>query len=262
MVRSLQSQKQEIGNSIDIMKSYQSNQEKTIQEDFDNKIKLLELKFKNVEEECLNEYYKILSENAQNTNLEIQQSKEEIEKLHYQMEILKSEVQAAQAEKLRVLEEAQREWFYCLQLDEIDLKEIKLIKSISPNLRDSSPLNKIIWSSYYRPSFNELRGRVLGNEQKTGIYKLVNRIDGRVYIGQARDVATRWSEHIKAGLGAASAPNNKLYTSMRDVGPENFSFVLLEECIADDLNQQEKFWIDFYDSKTNGLNETVGNNKE
>ena len=48
---------------------------------------------------------------------------------------------------------------------------------------------------------------------------------------------------------------------MRSDGPENFTFELLEEVPKDKLRERESYYIDFYDSKTYGLNSVVGDKK-
>jgi len=35
-----------------------------------------------------------------------------------------------------------------------------------------------------------------------GIYKITNINNGKVYIGQAVNIAERWRQHIKRGVGA------------------------------------------------------------
>jgi len=45
---------------------------------------------------------------------------------------------------------------------------------------------------------------------------------------------------------------------MREQGPENFSFEILEECPESALNERERYWIDFYCSIENGYNTMPG----
>lgn len=94
---------------------------------------------------------------------------------------------------------------------------------------------------------------------KTGIYKIENLINHKVYIGQAQDIAKRWVNH----RSAMNNPNDHcynyhLYRSMRKYGIENFDFAILEECNIAELNEREKYWIQYYDSFFNGYNATLG----
>jgi hypothetical protein len=56
----------------------------------------------------------------------------------------------------------------------LDVEEIKKLKSIIPYLRDSEPLNKVIWKVYYEKPYTDLIGRVVGSKVKSGIYKITN----------------------------------------------------------------------------------------
>jgi hypothetical protein len=47
------------------------------------------------------------------------------------------------------------------------------------------------------------------------------------YVGQAANVAERWRQHIKRGLGAEAPTRNKLYPAMAQYGVETFTFALL-----------------------------------
>lgn len=79
-----------------------------------------------------------------------------------------------------------------------------------------------------------------------GIYKIENKINGKIYIGQSIAVKTRWQQHkYEAQTGERQAP---LYLALRKYGIENFSFEVLEECSQELLNEKEIFWIAHYKS--------------
>lgn len=104
-------------------------------------------------------------------------------------------------------------------------------------------------------------GRVVMGRGDTGIYKITNINDGRVYIGQTRQAfKERWRTHVKRGLRAEPTTNNKLYAAMWEEGVENFTFEVLSECNATDLNAKEKEYISLYHGDTWGYNSTGGNN--
>jgi group I intron endonuclease len=62
------------------------------------------------------------------------------------------------------------------------------------------------------------------------------------YVGQSVDLAQRWKQHIKRGLGAETPTRNKLYPAMKEFGVENFIFEVVEECQKSALDSQEDFW--------------------
>lgn len=148
--------------------------------------------------------------------------------------------------------------FSRIQLPPQDIKEIHKLHEIAEELRNAEPLNKVIWKVYYQTPTGEMIKRVLGTDIKCGIYKITHIDSGKSYIGQSVDVATRWKQHIKRGLGADPITRNKLYPAMNELGPENFTFTLLEECPKEELSKREKFWIDYYQSYDFGYNDTTG----
>ena len=82
--------------------------------------------------------------------------------------------------------------FYRIQLSDLDLSEIEMLRSISPYLRDKDPLNKIIWKYYYEKPTNDMIGRVIGAGIHSGIYKITHIESGRCYVGQAVNLTDRW----------------------------------------------------------------------
>lgn len=79
-----------------------------------------------------------------------------------------------------------------------------------------------------------------------GIYKIENKVNGKVYVGQSIAIKIRWQQHkYEAQTGEKQAP---LYLALRKYGIENFSFEVLEECPQELLNEKEIFWIAHYKS--------------
>ena len=142
--------------------------------------------------------------------------------------------------------------FYRIQLDELDKKEIEALRSIEHLLRNTEPLNKIIWKCYYEKPTTDMIGRVVGSGTHTGIYKLTEISSGKCYVGQAANIADRWKQHIKRGVGAEAPTRNKLYPAMLAVGPESFTFEIIEECDRSLLDAREDYWQDYFKAKEFG----------
>lgn len=106
---------------------------------------------------------------------------------------------------------------------------------------------------------SNLCNNVIGKTTKTGVYKITNQKTKECYIGQAADLASRWKDHAKAGLGIDTPQGNKLYRSMQEFGIQNFSWEVLEECPRTELDEKEKYYIKLYQSKEFGFNGTKGN---
>ena len=95
-----------------------------------------------------------------------------------------------------------------------------------------------------------------------GIYKIENLINGKVYIGQSRDIKIRWRAHKDFAFKQYKNDGQRyylhLYNAIRKYGLENFSFEVIEETSADKLNEREIYWIKYYNSYENGYNNTRG----
>ena len=169
-----------------------------------------------------------------------------------QIEDARSKADAAVEANKRIELDRQKKDFYRLQLSDIDIEEIQRIKSIEPYLRKKEPLNKVVWKVYYEKPYTDLIGRVVGQGRKTGIYKITNIENGMCYVGQAVDIAERWKQHIKRGIGADPPTQNKLYPAMLAIGVENFTFEIIEQCDGNKLNEREDYWQNFYHAKDFG----------
>ena len=121
-------------------------------------------------------------------------------------------------------------------------------------------LGKYIWTTYYQKKYKVLAANVLGEEVVCGVYKLTNQLTKECYVGQSKNCAKRWSEHLRCACGASVASkSNALYDAMRRDGISNFSFELLEKCEPEDLDEKEAFFISLYSADTLGYNSTSGN---
>lgn len=144
--------------------------------------------------------------------------------------------------------------FYQLHITEDDLSDIKALNSIRHLLRNPEVLNKLIYKAYYEKPYTDLAGRVIGQKTITGIYKLTNTLNEKVYIGQAVDIKERWRQHLKRAVGAEPMTTNKLYPAMQEDGPYNFTWQVVEECTKDQLTEREKYWINYYEGQGYGYN--------
>lgn len=259
------------------------------QKEWLDNIEQLKSKYETEKEQLNNEFKQHLSEKQNDMNNQLLKEKEKIDsKLHslednynitvkdYEMKIenvkkkydiertsLNAKIIEAKNEVNNLIEqfkkdeEARKESdFYRINISNEVKEDINKIKSIAAQLRNPLVLYKLIWKEYYESAFNQMCGRVLGeNADKIGIYKITNTKNNMCYIGQTKaGFKNRWRTHAKRGVRAEEATNNRLYQAMWEEGLENFTFQIVEICEPDKLTERERFFIDFYQSKNYGYN--------
>jgi group I intron endonuclease len=82
-----------------------------------------------------------------------------------------------------------------------------------------------------------------------GIYKIENP-KGKVYIGQSVDIDSRWKKYRALNCGNQT----KILNSLNKYGFDSHTFSVVEECKEDDLNKRERYWQDYYNVISEGLN--------
>lgn len=209
-------------------------------------------KYEASEKEAQEEYLKVLEDSVLEIREMFREKYDELHEVEAKLGRMKAITDAAVEANRRAQEMENQQDFYRLILTEIDLLEIEKLREVAPFLRDSEPLNKVIWKVYYEKPYTDLVGRVVGKNVKTGIYKITNLNNGMCYVGQAVNIADRWRQHIKRGIGAEAPTRNKLYPAMLSIGVENFSFEIVEECERTLLNEREDYWQDYFQAKEFG----------
>lgn len=87
-------------------------------------------------------------------------------------------------------------------------------------------------------------------KNEIGIYKIVNKINGMVYVGQTKEKFHRrfWLHQWKLRKG--NHDNVHLQRAWNKYGEENFIFEIIEILPEEEIDEREKFWIDFYRKNT------------
>lgn len=185
-----------------------------------------------------------------------------------ELEAIKKDLEVERCKRAAINEEIRRQReveeqtdFYRIQLDPDDANDIEILRSITSRLRHPEAINKVIWTGYYQKPLAELRKRLLPNGDISGIYKITRLKTNEIYIGQTTSIDKRWQDHVKSALGVGTLASSQLHRVMAADGAENFTFEIIEEVPKDKLRERESYYIDFYDSKTYGLNSVTGDKK-
>lgn len=93
-----------------------------------------------------------------------------------------------------------------------------------------------------------------------GIYKIINLINNKIYIGSTKNLYYRWFYgHLKM-MRKNKHANKHLQSSFNKYGESNFQFEIIEELINDRtiLLEREQYYLDFFKS----YDKSIGYNKD
>lgn len=233
--------------------------QKTVQSSYDNQKEISQKAFEEFCYRLEKDYDREDAEWKAATAL-LKQSYAELQKKESrELDKIRATRAAAQQALTREKEIKEQLSFYCLSANEQDLADIKVLERIKSQLNKPRILSMLIWSTYWQKPMTALCNNVLGTSTICGIYKVTNQQTNECYIGQSVDIAKRWKDHAKCGLGIDTPANNKLYKAMQEEGIWNFSWELLEVCPREQLDEKEKYYIALYMANDFGYNSTKGN---
>ena len=94
---------------------------------------------------------------------------------------------------------------------------------------------------------------------KAGIYRFVNKINNKSYVGQAGDLNKRISKHMY--MIRNKKDNNPFYKAVIKYGIDSFDLEILDivsDKAKEELDRLEIYYIDKYDCYSSGYNQTKG----
>lgn len=88
-----------------------------------------------------------------------------------------------------------------------------------------------------------------------GIYKIENKLNGKIYIGQSSNIELRWNQHKQAIIHS----NSSWYPEAREESTsiKDFDFSILQICKANELDELEEYWTKYYNSNIYGYNKKI-----
>ena len=90
-----------------------------------------------------------------------------------------------------------------------------------------------------------------------GVYKVVNKLNNKIYIGSSVDISSRYSTHI--GREARNYIDHPFYSDIRKYGKENFEIEILELCDRDKLIEKEQYYYDILQPEYNKVRPAENN---
>lgn len=82
------------------------------------------------------------------------------------------------------------------------------------------------------------------NTTISGVYKIVNVINQKFYIGSTKDFNHRWEDEHKYFLNKNKHINPYLQHAWNKYGEQNFKFEIIEECSPDQCLIREQYYLD------------------
>ena len=155
--------------------------------------------------------------------------------------------------------EEEKDLNHHIQISSADRSDINyLLNHVAEELRNPDILYKLIWSEYIQKKANEMLDYILPSRECSGIYKITNDRTKQAYIGRSTSVRKRLTDHIKSSVGISTIADQRIHQAMRDEGIWNFTFELIEECSKEQLNEREKYYINFFSTEKLGYNQKAG----
>src|SRR5258706_9893255 len=79
----------------------------------------------------------------------------------------------------------------------------------------------------------------------SGIYIILHKKSGKIYLGQAQNVRIRWNQH-RSALKRGNHDNRYLQRAWDKYGAEAFQFKILERCAVDQLDSRENHFLEIF----------------
>jgi len=217
---------------------------------------LLENEFKEKREGELKKF----DETIQFLTIQENQFKEEVEKIRTELDEFRLR-RAAINEEIRKEEEKENYiQIHSIQLSDYDKEDIRFLLSLDNELHNKTILYKLIWSQYLQQGFKNMLHNIFGNRNpRNVIYCIENIKTGKKYIGKtSAEVSKRWTEHIKTSLNIGTIKSTNIHKALYKHWDEFIFYILEEVPQTKNLSEQEKYYIEFYESNKYGYNIKAG----
>lgn len=87
-----------------------------------------------------------------------------------------------------------------------------------------------------------------GQELATGVYKITNKVNGKMYVGSSAVSLTGRIRSHRKNLRLGTHANQYLLRAYQKYGSKSFVYSVLERCSSEECLKREQYWIDYYNS--------------
>jgi len=95
------------------------------------------------------------------------------------------------------------------------------------------------------------------------VYKITNKINGKIYIGKSKNPNARFKRHIYVANHRNAGPNQfqPIHAAIAKYGKDNFCLEIIDECdLEDEIFTKEMHWIAYYKTNIARYQNTFGYN--
>ena len=254
--------REELNKKTEDLNLYFEHQKNTRQSEIDTNFERL---LREKEENLKNQYIKLEREELEKEHKFRQEVFENIEAARKsQNNILADTLYQQQRyeallEPLRQYErDLQEKLYYTIQVPDEYKDDINfLVTTVSQKVQHPDIINKLVWAEYVKPYIDGTFKRAC-IEDKPGIYKITNIDSGKCYIGKSTNVKKRITDHFKSSIGIKTIADQTVHHEIWKTGFWNWTIEAIIYCDKEQLNELEKYYIDFFKSNEFGFNKTKG----
>ena len=254
--------REELNKKTEDLNLYFEHQKNTRQSEIDTNFERL---LREKEENLKNQYIKLEREELEKEHKFRQEVWENIEAARKSQNniladtLYQQQKYEALLEPLRQYEkDLQEKLYYTIQVPDEYKDDINfLVTTVSQKVQHPDIINKLVWAEYVKPYIDGTFKRVC-IEDKPGIYKITNIDSGKCYIGKSTNVKKRITDHFKSSIGIKTIADQAVHHEIWKTGFWNWTIEVIIYCDKEQLNELEKYYIDFFKSNEFGFNKTKG----
>ena len=154
--------------------------------------------------------------------------------------------------------EKQQRLFYTIQVPDEYKDDINfLITTVSQKVSHPDIINKLVWAEYVKPYIDETFKRA-NIKDEPGIYKITSLENGKSYIGKSTNIKKRIADHFKSSIGIKTIADQAVHHEIWKTGFWNWTIEPIIYCDKDELNDLEKYYIEFFKTQEFGYNKNQG----